>query len=329
MMPQFAYVRPATLKEAVAHLTDPRAYIHGGGTDLLTCLREHIFEVRKMVSIQGLPELHGIRETSDGGLRIGALTTISEVSENTVIQKRYAALSRGAAEVASPQLRNQGTIGGNLCQKPRCWYYRGEFHCLRKGGGTCYATQGENQFHAIFGGGGRCYIVHPSDTAPPLVALNAVLEIVGPRGRRTLAVADLHVLPEDDVQRETWLEPDEILTAVRIPPPPPSFRSAYRKVRARRSWDFALAGVALALQFDGDRVVDGRVVLSGAAPVPWRSEAVEDAIRGKPLDSKTLAAAAEAVVAGAQPLAKNAYKIPLFRGVITEELDRIARSAAA
>ena len=329
MMPQFAYVKPATLKEAVAQLAENGAYIHGGGTDLLTCLREHIFEVRKVVSIQGLPELHGIREMSDGGLRVGALTTITEVAENPVIQKRFAALSQGASEVASPQLRNQGTIGGNLCQKPRCWYYRGEFDCLRKGGGTCFAAQGENQFHAIFGGDDRCFIVHPSDTAPALIALNAELAIVGPQGKRTLPAADFHVRPADDVRRETWLEPGEILTAVRIPAAPSNLRSSYRKIRARRSWDFALAGVALALQFDGDRVIDGRVVLSGAAPVPWRSQAVEAAIRGKTLDAKTLAAAVDAVVEGAQPLEKNAYKLPLFRGVITEELERIAHWSAA
>jgi len=329
MMPQFAYVRPQTLKEAARHLAENGAYAHGGGTDLLTCLREHIFDVRKVVSIQAIPDLQGVKQTADGGMRIGALTTITAVAENPAIQKRFAALSQGASEVASPQLRNQGTIGGNLCQKPRCWYYRGEFHCLRKGGGTCFAAQGENQFHCIFGSGDLCYIVHPSDTAPPLSALNARLEVVGPGGKRSMAVEDLHVLPADDVQRETWLEPGEILTAVRIPAPPPNFRSSYRKVRARRSWDFALAGVALALQFDGDRVVEGRVVLSGAAPVPWRSKAVENVIRGKTLDADTIAAAAEAVVDGARPLAKNAYKLPLFRGVIAEELDRISRSAAA
>jgi xanthine dehydrogenase YagS FAD-binding subunit len=231
--------------------------------------------------------------------------------------------------VASPQLRNQGTIGGNLCQKPRCWYYRGEFDCLRKGGDTCFAAQGENQFHCIFGSDDICFIVHPSDTAPPLVALNAQLKVVGPDGERILPVEDLHVLPASDVRRETWLQPGEIIVAIRIPPPPRNLRTSYRKVRARRAWDFALAGVALALQFDGDIVVDGRVVLSGAAPVPWRSRSVENIIRGKTLNRQTIAAAAKAVVEGAQPLAKNAYKIPLFRGVIEEELERMSRPEAA
>jgi len=326
MLPQFAYIRPSSRKEAVRQLADEGAYVHAGGTDLLGCLREGLFDVRKVVSLSALPALTGIAETADGGLRIGALTTISVVAAHPLVRQRYAGLAAGAAAVASPQLRNQGTIGGNLCQKPRCWYYRGEFDCLRKGGGTCFAAQGENQFHAIFGSDDICYIVHPSDTAPNLVALGAQVEIVGPGGTRHLPVGELHVLPTQDVERETWLEPSEIITAVRLPPPPKGLRSSYRKVRARRAWDFALAGVALALQLDGDRVTDGRVVLSGAAPVPWRSRLVEAAIRGRTLKGETIAAAAEAVVQGAQPLEKNAYKLPLFRGVIEEELARISQA---
>ncbi|HSO20116.1 MAG TPA: FAD binding domain-containing protein, partial [Desulfosarcina sp.] len=215
------------------------------------------------------------------------------------------------------------TIGGNLCQKPRCWYYRGEFACLRKGGGICFAAKGENQFHCLFGSGGICYIVHPSDTAPPLVALNARVEIAGLDGARHLAVENLHVAPADDVRRETWLEPGEILTAVLLPPPSPGLVSSYRKVRARRSWDFALASVALALETAGDRVVDGRVVLGGVAPVPWRCQPVERVVRGKRIDSQVLAAAADAVVDGAAPMEKNAYKIPLLRGLVQECLAEV------
>lgn len=327
MLPRFSYTRPQTLEEALKAMAGQGAQLHAGGTDLLPCLRERLFEARNVVSISGLSELRGVRQTPAGGLRVGALTPVAEVATSPLVRKRYAALAEGASEVASPQLRNQGTIGGNICQKPRCWYYRGEFHCLRKGGGVCFAAHGENQFHCIFGSGGKCFIVHPSDTSPPLVALRAELEIAGPGGGRTAAVEGFHVLPADDVMRETWLEPGEIVTAVLLPPPPADLRSSYRKIRARRSWDFALAGVALALEFGGDgRVRDGRVVLSGAAPVPWRSEAVEDAVRGKALTGETIAAAASAAVAWAEPLEKNAYKIPLFRGLLEEELERIAQS---
>lgn len=326
MLPPFAYIRPGSIEAAVEQLSEAKSVVYAGGTDLLGCLREDILDVTKVVSISGLEALKGIRPTADGGLRIGALTTITEVAENALVRERYPVLSQGASEVASPQLRNQGTIGGNLCQKPRCWYYRGEFHCLRKGGDTCYAAVGENQFHAIFGSGDICFIVHPSDTAPALVALNAVVEILGPKGRRTVPVEAFHMLPEVDVEADTVLETGEIVTAVQIPPSPEGMRSSYRKVRARGAWDFALAGVALALQFEGDRVKDGRVVLSGAAPVPWRSEAVESVIKDRRLDNKTVAEASNAVVEGAEPLEKNGYKIPLFRGLIEEQLRTIARA---
>jgi xanthine dehydrogenase YagS FAD-binding subunit len=323
MLPQFAYVRPQNLEQALSHLSDEGARVHAGGTDLLGCLRDDIFETAKIVSISGLSELQGIRTAADGGLRIGALTTITEVAEHPLIRKRYTALAHGASEVASPQLRNQGTIGGNLCQKPRCWYYRGDFNCLRKGGPTCYAAEGENQFHCIFGSDDICYIVHPSDTAPALTALNAAIHIVGPQGRRVLSAENFHLGPSEDVTRETVLEHGEIVTEIRLPTPAAGLQSSYRKVRARRSWDFALAGMALAVWFEDKRIVDARVVLSGAAPVPWRSRTVENAIRGQKLDTAVISAAAKAVTADAQPLQKNMYKIALFSGVIEDELTKL------
>jgi xanthine dehydrogenase YagS FAD-binding subunit len=324
MLPSFDYVRPKSVQAAVTQLSAERAMAHAGGTDLMGCLRERIFPVGKVVSLSELQELRGVAETADGGLRIGALTTLHALAEHPLVLKRFGGLAQAAGEVGSPQLRNQGTIGGNLCQKPRCWYYRADFTCLRKGGGTCFAVDGENQFHCIFGGGGTCFIVHPSDTAPALMAFNATARVAGPKGVRNVPLEKFFVLPEVDVQRETLLARGEIVTEIRIPPPAPGTRSSYRKVRARRSWDFALAGVALALRFDGRRVVGGRVVLSGAAPVPWRSMEVEQVIRGKELTADVIAAAAKAVTAGAEPLEKNGYKIPLFQGVIEEELTRAA-----
>lgn len=327
MFPSFDYVQPKSLKSAITHLSEEGAVVHAGGTDLLGCLRERIFAIKKIVSISAVKELHGVAEGADGSLRIGALTTIRTVAEHPVIRNRFSGLAQAAAEVASPQLRNQGTIGGNLCQKPRCWYYRGDFNCLRKGGGTCFAVDGENQFHGIFGGGGTCFMVHPSDTAPVLVALKATARVAGSGGVRDVPLEKFFVLPEVDVRRETVLKPHEVVTEIRIPPPAAGTRSSYRKVRARRSWDFALAGLALVLRFDGRRIADGRVVLSGAAPAPWRSAEVEQAIRGKELDPGVIAAAAKAVVLGAEPLEKNGYKIPLFQGVIEEELTRMSTSA--
>ncbi len=319
MVPRFSYLRARSLDEALRYLSLDGARAHAGGTDLLGCLRERIFDATTVVSIAGLMELRGVAATPAGGLRIGALTTISEIARHPVIQSKYRALSMAANEVASPQLRNQGTIGGNLCQKPRCWYYRGEFHCLRKGGDQCYAVGGENAYHCILGGE-SCFIVHPSDTAPALVALQASVTIVGPNGRRSVAVEDFHVLPAEDYMRETVLEPAEIVTEIVLPPPAAGLQSSYRKVRARRSWDFALAGVALAVVLNGDQAADCRVVLSGAAPVPWRSADAENAVRGKQLDRNRAAQAAEAALKHADPMEQNAYKIPLFRHLIEQQL---------
>ncbi|MCF8062851.1 MAG: xanthine dehydrogenase family protein subunit M [Deltaproteobacteria bacterium] len=327
MLTNFGYIRVGSLDEAVKCLGEKGARLHAGGTDLLGCLRDEVFEAETLVSISRLRGLQRIREAENGGLLIGALVSISRVAGDPLIQKRYPGLAQAASGVASPQLRNQGTIGGNLCQKPRCWYYRGEFHCLRKGGDTCFAFAGENMFHCILGGD-RCYIVHPSDTAPALVALDAEVRIKGPNGGRTVPVETFHVPPSQDPQRDTVLEPGEIVTEVVLPPPPAGQVGSYRKVRARRSWDFALAGVALALSFEDDRVSRARIVLSGAAPVPWRSREAEKVITGKRIDAEVAARAARAAMEDARPLDQNGYKIPLFQGVIEEELLVAAGRAA-
>ncbi|UCG88980.1 MAG: xanthine dehydrogenase family protein subunit M [Gemmatimonadota bacterium] len=323
MLPQFNYVRAQSLEEAQQQLSTDGARVCAGGSDLLGCLRDDVFDCSKVVSISSLNQLRGIARTRDGGIRIGSLTPIAEVAASATVQETHAGLSQAASEVASPQLRNQGTIGGNICQKPRCWYYRGEFHCLRKGGTTCYALAGENQYHCILGGY-RCYIVHPSDTAPALLALNATVHIAAPSGSRTVPLDEFHVHPRDDPQRETVLQGNEIVTEITLPAPPPGLRSSYRKVRARGSWDFALAGVALALAFNGDQVVSGRIVLSGAAPVPWRSREAENAVIGRRIDAATAREAAAAAMEDATALKRNAYKIPLFKGLVEQQLLAIA-----
>jgi xanthine dehydrogenase YagS FAD-binding subunit len=327
MIPNFSYTRARSLDEAIRYLSLDGARVHAGGTDLLGCLRDHVLDATTVVSIAGLKELKGIGPTPAGGLRIGSLTTIAEIARHPIIRSKYRALSMAAAEVASPQLRNQGTIGGNLCQKPRCWYYRGEFHCLRKGGDTCYAVEGENLYHCIFGGE-NCFIVHPSDTAAALVALQATVVIAGPNGRRTVAVENFHVPPSEDYTRETVLEFDEIVTEIVLPAPADGLRSSYRKVRARRAWDFALAGAALAIVFSWDQAVDCRVVLSGAAPVPWRATEAEEVVKGSRLDPDRPAKAAEAAVKNAEPMEQNKYKIPLFRGLIEQQLTAIAQAGS-
>ncbi len=318
-MPNFTYVRPGSLREAIEQLSSPGARVHAGGTDLLGCLGDNIFKANKVVSITHLRNLRGIAQASDGSLRIGALTTVTELANDRRISESCSGLARAASEVASPQLRNQGTVGGNLCQKPRCWYYRGGFYCLRKGGDVCYAVNGENQYHCIFGGS-SCCIVHPSDIAPTLVALDAVVHVVGPLGSRSIPLSSFFVMPSENVEKETVLKPDEILTEIVLPPAGEGLKTSYRKVRARGSWDFALAGMALAMRLKGEKVEHARVVLSGAAPVPWRSRDVEQAITGRELDAEGIARAAVAAVKNAEPLKHNRYKIDLFRGLVEEEL---------
>ena len=323
MLHQFSYKKAATLQEAVAASAKPEARILAGGTDLLGCLRDDVFHASTLVSLSGLKELKGITARPGGGLRIGALTTLTEVAENRKILESYPVLAQAAASAASPQLRNQGTLGGNLCQRPRCWYFRGNFPCLRKGGELCSAMDGENEYHAIFGGD-PCYMVHPSDTAPALVALDAKVTIAGPKGPRTIPLGAFYVLPKDDFRKETVLAPGEVVTEVLLGPTPAGTKSLYRKVRERGAFDFAVTGAALVVTFAAGKVSAARVVLSGVAPAPWRSAAAEKALVGKTLDAATITAAAEAAVQGASPLARNAYKVALVRGVIEETLTSLA-----
>jgi xanthine dehydrogenase YagS FAD-binding subunit len=323
MLRTFDYVRAGSLDEAVKQLGTPGTRAHAGGTDLLGCLRDGVMKVDKVVSLSRLDDLRGIAATTDGGLRIGALATIAEIAMHPVVAEKYAALAQAAAAVASPQLRNQGTLGGNLCQRPRCWYFRGDFPCARKGGDVCFAMNGQNQYHAIFGGS-LCYIVHPSDTAPALVALDASVRIAGAKGSRVMPLEKFFVLPDVQLTRENVLEPGEIVTEVLLPKVETPIKSAYRKVRARGSWDFALAGIALAVTMRGDKVGTARIVLSGVAPVPWRLAGVERVLVGEKLDAKTIAKAATAAVTGAQPLEHNGYKVALVRGLVEDALEKIA-----
>ena len=325
MVGKFTYKRAASVQEAVEAAGHPGAHILAGGTDLLGCLRDQVFGAETVVSISGIRELKGIGPRTGGGLRIGALTTLTEVAENRQVRDSYQALAEAAAAVASPQLRNQGTLGGNICQRPRCWYFRGDFHCRRKGGETCFAETGENQFHAIFGWD-RCYIVHPSDTASALTALGAKVTIAGSKGRRTIPIESFFVLPKVSVLKENVLEPGELVTEILLDPPEPGVRSTYRKVRERGAFDFALVGAAIRVVLAGNQVRTARVVLSGVAAAPWRSTDAEKALTGKPLDAATISAAAAAAVKDATGIGKNEYKIALARGVLEETLTGLAKA---
>ena len=323
MLSKFKYNRAKSVKEAVEMASQPGSSVLAGGTDLLGCLRDRVFAADRVVSISGLQELKGIARRTGGGLRIGALTTVAAVAEDDQVRQLYPVLAMAAASVASPQLRHQGTIGGNICQRPRCWYFRGDFHCVRKGGDTCFAMTGENQYHCILGGA-ECIMVHPSDTAPALVALDAKFRVAGRSGVRTVPASSFFVLPQDNTRKENVLNPGELITEILLDPPEPGARSTYRKVRERGAFDFALAGAALALTVADGKVTKARVVLSGVAPAPWRAVEAEKALLGKALDPATAAAAAALAVKGSLAQSENGYKIPLAAGMLEETLTSLA-----
>ncbi len=319
MINNFAYVKAGSVAEAIKALEAKDSRLLAGGTDLLGCMRDEILQVKKVVSISGLKELKGISIKPDGGVKIGALTTIAEVAADKTLASKYAVLAQAAAEVASPQLRNQGTIGGNLCQRPRCWYFRGDFHCAKKGGETCYSVDGENQYHAILGAA-PCFAVHPSDAAVALVALQAQLVIAGPAGSKTVRIENFFVGPDKSVEKENVLLPGEILTEIHLPPAGSQMRSSYRKLRARRAWDFALTSVGTVLRMENEKVGSVRIVLGGVAPYPWRARAAEKLLIGKKPDAAVAAAAGVAAVEGANPMRDNAYKVEMVKGAVEESI---------
>jgi xanthine dehydrogenase YagS FAD-binding subunit len=330
-MKSFSLLQPKSVDEAIRLLDRARRPVPAGarkllagGQDLLTEMKEHLAEPDELVNLKSIPGLDRIAEAG-GALTIGALCTLSKLAEAAPVREHLRVLREAALSVASPQIRSQGTVGGNLCQRPRCWYYRNEnARCLKKGGSECFAYSGLNKYNAILGGG-PSYIVHPSDLAPALVVLDARVSIAGLAGVRAMELAQFFKLPsEGDATRENVLQESDVLTQVDVPAPEPGMRSTYLKFKERGSFDFALAAVAVALWFDGDRVRRARLCLGGVAPVPWRAQAAEKALEGQRLDLEVMKAAAEAAVQGAEPLEMNKYKVPLTKGLVIRALERLA-----
>lgn len=329
-MKAFEWVSPATVGEAVSLLKsapaakdmDEEARPIAGGQDLLTTMKEYVTRPARVVNLKGIRGLDRIEPDGRGGLRVGALVTLAQVEESAEVRRSFPALAEAAHSVATPQIRNLGTVGGNLCQRPRCWYFRlEEAVCLKKGGSECFAATGENKYNAIFGGG-PSYIVHPSDLAPVLVALGASVGVEGAEGRRTIPLDKFFTLPsEGSIRRENVLRNDEIITEVQVPASAFGARSTYLKFKERDSLDFALASVAAAVELTPDKTVrQARVVLGGVAPIPWRVPKAESYLAGKRLSAATLAEAARLALEGAEPLSKNAYKIPLAQALVRRAL---------
>jgi len=311
----FAYVNAANEKDAIAALGPDRGKFLplAGGMDLLGLMKDYILQPDRLVNVKNLDKT--IARTSDGGLRIGAAVTLTDLVEHADAARMYPALVQAAAEVGTPQIRNAGTVGGNLNQRPRCWYFRNEeFDCLKKGGSRCFAVDGENQYHAIFGEG-PCHIVHPSSLAVPAIALGARFRVVGPAGERDVKAEEYFVMPDRNLFGETVLAPNELLTHM-ILPAPGSAKSATYEVRYKQSHDWPLATASVALDVNGSTIRGARIVMGAVAPIPWRSQAAEQALAGKPLSEETAMAAADAAVNGARPMSGNKYKVPIARTAV-------------
>ncbi|MEW6073506.1 MAG: xanthine dehydrogenase family protein subunit M [Planctomycetota bacterium] len=332
-MKQFRMSYPTSVEQTLRVLaaTPPAGDVRviAGGQDLLGEMKDHLAEPDHLVNLARVEALRGLRWAASGELEIGAMTTLAAIAGDAGVRASLPLLAEAVESVATPQIRQQGTIGGNLCQRPRCWYYRHEkAPCFKKGGSECFAFTGMSKYNAILGGG-PSYIVHPSDVAPALVASDATLTLRGPgdgaAAVRTLPVQEFFTLPfEADVTKENVLRPGEIVTAIGVPDRR-GWRGTYLEVRERQSFDFALAAVALALRMEGERIAAARLVLGGVAPVPWRCAAAEALLAGRRVDDETCRLAGEEALRGAAPLDHNAYKVPMTKGLITKALRQLAR----
>jgi xanthine dehydrogenase YagS FAD-binding subunit len=318
VIPPFQLLQPSDLDEAadMVQAHGDGAWIMAGGMDSFDWLKDRTKRTEAVIELSMVDELTGIREV-DGGLEIGAMTTLTDVAESPVVRERFGVLAEASSLVASPQIRNQGTLGGNISQDTRCWYYRGGWTCYRAGGNTCYANtpSAVNREHAILHAS-RCVAVSPSDTAPALVALDAQMVIRRGARERVVEAADYFVGPNVDIRRMTVLEPGDLLTAIRIPATWAGARFYFEKVRDRNVWDFPLVNVASAVRESGGRVQDARVVVGAVAARPLRLTAVERAVVGQTLNSQTIARAGELAVEGAEPLRYNGFKVPLMRNLV-------------
>ena len=323
-MKAFAYVNATTEKDALAALSKAergRTLPMAGGMDLLGLAKDYIVTPETIVSIRNLDQTIA---AVDGGLRVGAATKIVDLVEHAQARKMYPALIAAAAEVGTPQIRNVGTVGGNIMQRPRCWYFRNEeFHCLKKGGSRCFAVEGENQYHAIFGDG-PCHIVHPSSLAVPVLAYGGRFRVAGPNGAREIDAGQFFQMPNQNLYGESVLQPEEIVTHIVLPAP--GQRSATYEVRFKQSHDWPLAAASVNLIMSGPTVKSARVVMGAVAPIPWRAQAAERVLAGKAITEAIAAEAANAAVAGARPMSGNAYKIQIAKTAVKRAILAASRA---
>jgi xanthine dehydrogenase YagS FAD-binding subunit len=330
-MKTFTNLSPRDLTQAAkmmqqAHAAGRSAAMAGGGSDLLGMIKERLVTPDVLVHLKTIKGLDQVTSEA-GGARIGGLITLDALANHPLIRRQYAVLAEAAESVATPQIRNVGTLAGNICQRPWCWYFRNGFPCYKAGGNQCFSITGENQFHAILGGG-PSFIVHPSDTATALVALDAKFRVRGPSGEREVPAAEFFVLPRRDAARENVLANDEVLAEVLAPAPRSGVRSMYHKVLDREAWTHAVVSAAIVLEMDQEVCRSARIVLGGVAPIPWRTPDAERLLVGQKITPELAAKAAEAALAGAEPLGNNAYKVPLTKTVVRRTILALATNPA-
>jgi xanthine dehydrogenase YagS FAD-binding subunit len=318
IMPAFELFQPASTEDALGLLAryGSDAWVLAGGLDSFDWLKDRIKRPSYVVDLSQVKELRGVR-SAEGGVEIGAMTTLTEVVRDSLIREKFSILSTGAEAAASPQIRNQGTLGGNVSQDARCWYYRGGWKCYRAGGNTCYADTPTaiNREHAIFDAS-RCVAVNPSDTAPALIALDAKMVIRSTKGERVVDAENYFIGPAIDITRMTVLQPGELLTAIRIPSTWSGAHFYFEKIRDRPVWDFPLVNIASAAFFTGDNIDKIRIAMNGLAAHPMRLKNVEAAVTGKPRNAATADMAGQLAIQGAEPLRYNGYKVPLTRNLV-------------
>ena len=324
-MQKFELANPTTAAQAVALLGDKWGDVEvlAGGTDLLSLMKDFIVTPKRLVNLKEIKTLKTLR-ASEAGLRIGALVTFEELLDSVAVRRSYGAIRQAVEGVTSPQIRAMGTVGGDLCQRPRCWYYRGGHGLLAKDeAGKSLVVGGDNRYHAIFGNQGPAYFVNPSSLAPAFISLAATIKILGPKGERTVAAEDFFVTPKTEGEREYVLAPNELVTEI-VVPAAGTMKSATYEVRQKEALDWPLAAASIALKTTGAKVQSARITLGHVAPVPWRARAAEQAIAGKAINEETAALIAEAAVNGAQPLSGNSYKVQLARVAVKRAILKAA-----
>ena len=331
-MRAFEYASPKTREQAVGLLGQQwgETEILAGGTDLLSRMKDDVAQPKRVVNIKNVDGMHAI--SSQGrGLRIGALVTLDRLLDASQIQQQYPMLADAVTEAASPQIRNMATIGGNMCQRPRCWYFRNGFGLLGTDPktGKSLIPDGDNRYHAILGNEGPAYFISPSSIAPALIAYNATVRLVGPNGQREVPLEKFFRIPKSENEREHDLQPSEILTEIVVPPAPAGAKVAHYEVRQKAAFDWPLATAAVLLQMSGSTVQSARVVMGHVAPIPWISNEAAQALQGKAIDDATADAAGQAAVANAKSLGRNAYKIKLARVAVRRAILQAARGGRA